>query len=156
DGLHPRRVLGRDDNRARPAALDPGAVGAAAERRDLRRLPRRRAAASRRILRPQRGADVMGRRDKLTPQLLAIAVLAVIWIGLGFVVSNSYYQLILTLVPIWAAMGLSWNVLSGYTGLVSFGHASFFGLGAYTVTLAMTNWDVTPWLGIPLGTLVGV
>jgi branched-chain amino acid transport system permease protein len=53
-------------------------------------------------------------------------------------------------------MGLSWNVLSGYTGLVSFGHASFFGLGAYTVTIALVRFDVTPWLGIPLGTLVGV
>jgi branched-chain amino acid transport system permease protein len=71
-------------------------------------------------------------------------------------VSNSYYQLMLTLVPIWAVMGLSWNVLSGYTGLVSFGHASFFGLGAYTVTIALVRFDMTPWLGIPLGTLVGV
>jgi branched-chain amino acid transport system permease protein len=62
----------------------------------------------------------------------------------------------LTLVPIWAVMGLSWNLLSGYTGLVSFGHASFFGLGAYTVTIALVDFDVTPWLGIPLGMLVGV
>ena len=38
----------------------------------------------------------------------------------------------LTLVLVWATFGLSWNLLSGYTGLVSFGHAAFFGLGAYT------------------------
>jgi branched-chain amino acid transport system permease protein len=61
----------------------------------------------------------------------------------------------LTLVPIWAVMGLSWNLLSGYTGLVSFGHAAFFGLGAYTVTIALVNYDITPWLGIPLGMAVG-
>ena len=47
-------------------------------------------------------------------------------------VRNSYYQLMLTLVLVWACFGLAWNVLSGYTGLVSFGHAAFFGLGAYT------------------------
>ena len=41
----------------------------------------------------------------------------------------------LTLVLVWAIMGVAWNVFSGYSGLVSFGHASFFGLGAYTVTL---------------------
>jgi ABC-type branched-subunit amino acid transport system ATPase component/ABC-type branched-subunit amino acid transport system permease subunit len=52
-------------------------------------------------------------------------------------------------------MGLSWNLLSGYTGLVSFGHAAFFGLGAYTVTIALVDFDITPWLGIPLGMLVG-
>src|SRR6185312_14056405 len=39
--------------------------------------------------------------------------------------------------------------------LVSFGHASFFGLGAYTVTLLLVKFDLTPWFGIPLGMLVG-
>jgi len=52
-------------------------------------------------------------------------------------------------------MGLSWNLLSGYTGLISFGHAAFFGLGAYTVTIALVKFDITPWLGIPLGMIVG-
>jgi ABC-type branched-subunit amino acid transport system ATPase component/ABC-type branched-subunit amino acid transport system permease subunit len=52
-------------------------------------------------------------------------------------------------------MGLSWNLLSGYTGLISFGHAAFFGLGAYTVTIALVRYDITPWLGIPLGMIVG-
>ncbi|HET6520889.1 MAG TPA: branched-chain amino acid ABC transporter ATP-binding protein/permease, partial [Geminicoccaceae bacterium] len=65
------------------------------------------------------------------------------------------YQLMLTLVLIWAVMGLSWNVLSGYSGMISFGHASFFGLGAYTVTLALVHFNITPWLGIPLGMAVG-
>ena len=61
----------------------------------------------------------------------------------------------LTLVPIWAAMGLSWNILSGYSGLISFGHAAFFGLGAYTVTLMLVHWGVTPWIGIPATMLIG-
>ena len=96
-----------------------------------------------------------GRGDR-TRALIAIAAIGAIWLMIGLLVSNSYYQLMLTLVPIWAVMGLSWNLLSGYTGLVSFGHASFFGLGAYTVTIALVRFDVTPWLGIPLGMLVGV
>src|SRR4249920_1091841 len=96
-----------------------------------------------------------GRGDR-TRALIAIAAIGAIWLVIGLLVSNSYYQLMLTLVPIWAVMGLSWNLLSGYTGLVSFGHASFFGLGAYTVTIALVRFDVTPWLGIPLGMLVGV
>ncbi len=53
-------------------------------------------------------------------------------------------------------MGLSWNVFSGYSGLISFGHASFFGLGAYTVTLLLVKLDITPWIGIPIGMVVGV
>src|SRR5207342_46055 len=42
-----------------------------------------------------------------------------------------------------------------YGGLVSFGHAAFFGLGAYTVTLLLVHFNLTPWLGIPLGMVVG-
>ena len=94
-------------------------------------------------------------RRRLIAPLLVIAIVAITWISLGMVVANSYYQLMLTLVPIWAAMGLSWNLLSGYTGLISFGHAAFFGLGAYTVTIALVKFDITPWLGIPLGMIVG-
>jgi len=94
------------------------------------------------------------RRNLIAP-LLVIAIVAMAWIGLGMIVTNSYYQLMLTLVPIWAVMGLSWNLLSGYTGLISFGHAAFFGLGAYTVTIALVKFDITPWLGIPLGMIVG-
>ena len=57
-------------------------------------------------------------------------------------VTNSYYQLMLTLVLVWACFGLSWNILSGYTGLVSFGHAAFFGLGAYTTALGQIHFDL--------------
>ncbi len=86
---------------------------------------------------------------------LAIAVFAAAYlVAIGFTY-NSYYQLMLTLVPIWAVMGLSWNVLSGYSGLVSFGHAAFFGLGAYTVTLLFKEVGVTPWIGIPIAAGVG-
>ena len=87
--------------------------------------------------------------------LLPILVAALIYACLTLLVTNSYYQLMLTLVPIWAVMGLSWNLLSGYTGFISFGHAAFFGLGAYTVTIALVKFDITPWLGIPLGMIVG-
>jgi ABC-type branched-subunit amino acid transport system ATPase component/ABC-type branched-subunit amino acid transport system permease subunit len=94
------------------------------------------------------------RRSLLRP-LAVIAAAAAAWLLLGQMVHDSYYQLMMTLVPIWAVLGLSWNVLSGYTGLVSFGHASFFGIGAYTVTLALVQFDITPWFGIPIGMAVG-
>ncbi|MFI4986099.1 MAG: ATP-binding cassette domain-containing protein [Alphaproteobacteria bacterium] len=97
----------------------------------------------------------MAGRRRPSVALAAIAGLSLGWLALGLAVENSYYQLMMTLVPIWAVLGLSWNVLSGYTGLVSFGHASFFGLGAYTVTILLVRFDVTPWLGIPLGMVVG-
>jgi branched-chain amino acid transport system permease protein len=88
--------------------------------------------------------------------LAAIFWFAAVYLALGLIVRNEYYQLMLTLVLVWAIMGVAWNVFSGYSGLVSFGHASFFGLGAYTVTLLLVKVGLTPWLGIPIGMLVGV
>lgn len=70
-------------------------------------------------------------------------------------VADSYYQLMLTLVPVWAAVGVAWNVFSGYSGLVSFGHAAFFGLGAFTVTLLFVDLGITPWFGIVAAGCVG-
>ena len=92
---------------------------------------------------------------RLRRDALVFAALALAYLGLSGLVTNSYYQLMLTLVPIWAAMGLSWNLFSGYVGLTSFGHAVFFGLGAYTVALTLNFWDLSPWLGILLGVGVG-
>ena len=96
---------------------------------------------------------VPGRGPWRTAGLL-VAV-AVAWAGLSLLVSDRYYLLLLTLVPLWATFGTAWNVFSGYSGLVSFGHAAFFGIGAYTVTLALVAWGLTPWLGIPLGAVLG-
>jgi ABC-type branched-subunit amino acid transport system permease subunit len=98
----------------------------------------------------RQGASVRLRRDGI-----ALAVVTIGYLTFAAFVTNSYYQLILTLVPIWAVFGVSWNILSGYGGQLSFGHASFFGIGAFTVTLALVYWNLTPWLGIPLGMVVG-
>jgi branched-chain amino acid transport system permease protein len=97
----------------------------------------------------------LGSAPRLRRDLIALAVIAALYLLAAGLVHNSYYQLIMTLVPIWAVFGVSWNILSGYGGQLSFGHASFFGIGAYTVTLALVYLNLSPWLGIPLGMVVG-
>ncbi len=84
-----------------------------------------------------------------------MAAAALLYLALAGVVGNRYYQLIMTLVPIWATVGVAWNLFSGYSGLMSFGHAAFFGLGAYTVAIGLANFGITPWLGIPAAAVVG-
>ncbi len=93
----------------------------------------------------------MLRMRSLLPPLLFTLAYAVVSLG----VTNSYYQLILTLVPVWAVFGLSWNLLSGYTGLISFGHAAFFGIGAYATALGQIYFDISPWLLIPIAAVLG-
>ena len=84
-----------------------------------------------------------------------IAAFALGYGALALTVENEYYQLIMTVVLVWAVMGLAWNLLSGYSGLISFGHAAFFGLGAYFVALSQVAWSISPWFGIPLAALLG-
>jgi ABC-type branched-subunit amino acid transport system ATPase component/ABC-type branched-subunit amino acid transport system permease subunit len=96
------------------------------------------------------------RRRELGKQYLAIFAFAAAYLLIGWSVQNSYYQLIMTLVLIWATAGVSWNMLSGYSGMISFGHAAFFGAGGYTMTIAFVKFGITPWICIPLGVLAGV
>ena len=84
-----------------------------------------------------------------------IATCALLYLGFAWLIDDRYYQLILTITPIWAAVGVAWNLFSGYSGLVSFGHAAFFGIGAFTVALLQVHAGISPWFGIPLAGMAG-
>ncbi|NQU16182.1 MAG: branched-chain amino acid ABC transporter permease [Desulfobacteraceae bacterium] len=53
-----------------------------------------------------------------------------------------------------AYLGQSWNVLTGYTGHISLGHALYVGIGAYTSTFLAQTWGVSPWLGMWAGAIL--
>src|ERR1700755_1165669 len=54
-----------------------------------------------------------------------------------------------------ALVGQGWNVLGGYGGQYSFGHAAFFGTGAYVTAILQVHYGVTAWLGLAIGTAAG-
>ncbi|MGE5269883.1 MAG: ABC transporter permease subunit, partial [Thiohalocapsa sp.] len=98
----------------------------------------------------------MRTREETRRQLWAIFAVAAAILFLSFVVLQSaYYQLVLTQVLLWAVLSLAWNLLSGYSGYFSFGHAAFWGLGAYTVALGMIQLGLPPWVTIPCAAIVG-
>ena len=90
------------------------------------------------------------RRQRWTIAAVAAAVLV-----LSLILRSAYFELVLTQVLLWAVLSLGWNILCGYGGYSSFGHAVFWGLGAYTVALAMINLNLTPWVSIPFCAVVG-
>ncbi|MGQ9485020.1 MAG: branched-chain amino acid ABC transporter permease [Desulfosoma sp.] len=67
------------------------------------------------------------------------------------IVRSDYYQHVIILALIWVVIGSSWNLLAGFTGQVSFGHAIFFGLGAYTAGLCATKLGISAWWGMAFG-----
>jgi branched-chain amino acid transport system permease protein len=64
---------------------------------------------------------------------------------------SPYVVHILVLIVFFAFLGAAWNVLGGYAGQFSFGHAAFFGIGAYTSTLLLVKGGVSPWIGLLAG-----
>jgi branched-chain amino acid transport system permease protein len=69
---------------------------------------------------------------------------------------SRYYLHILVLIFLFAAAGESWNIIGGYGGQFSLGHAAFFGLGAYTSTMLFYYFEISPWLGMILGALLSI
>lgn len=67
------------------------------------------------------------------------------------VTTDPYFIHILILALMHAALTSSWNLLTGYAGLFSFGHQAFFGLGAYVSALMAMKLGLSPWLTLPLG-----
>ena len=86
------------------------------------------------------------------PHLFALAAIVVAGLlaALG-VRSAVVLDLVFTLL-LYAVLGQSWNWISGYAGNISFGHAIFFGCGAYASALCVTH-GLSPWLAIPAGAL---
>jgi branched-chain amino acid transport system permease protein len=88
---------------------------------------------------------------KKTPVAAIVAVAALALLPL--ILKDNYFLHLLILFLIWVIIGSSWNILAGYTGQVSFGHAAFFGLGSYVTIILYLKGGVAPWWGIPLGGL---
>jgi branched-chain amino acid transport system permease protein len=82
---------------------------------------------------------------KLLPLIIFAILLLVPLMGL-----STYVMHILILVLMWSVIGMAWNLLGGYTGQVSFGHAAFFGVGAYTAGLLYQHLGISAWWGLPV------
>jgi branched-chain amino acid transport system permease protein len=108
------------------AALDPGQTKS-------KRLP----------VMPQRGAV----------SLFEVALL-VVCVALVAVQLPQNLRDVIVLTFLFGGLALAWNIAGGYAGLISFGHAAFFGVGAYTSTILFVHAGLSPWVGLWLGALL--
>jgi branched-chain amino acid transport system permease protein len=82
----------------------------------------------------------------------ATGLLLLLVFPLILVTSFSHHMMIL--IFMYALMAQSWNVVAGYSGQISLGHAIFFGIGAYSSTLLFAKYGITPWAGLLVGMLI--
>src|SRR5207245_6413319 len=88
------------------------------------------------------------------PSRTAVLIWAVALLALPVVYSDAYVLRILTMTCIFAIFAASWDLLAGYTGQVNFGHALFFGAGAYATGLLSLRLGITPWATVWAGSAI--
>ncbi len=90
------------------------------------------------------------------PSRVAVILFFILLLVLPLITKDPYLLRIFTLTSIFAILAASWDLLSGFTGQMNFGHALFFGVGAYGAALLNLHLSIPPWGSIPLGALAAV
>jgi branched-chain amino acid transport system permease protein len=90
------------------------------------------------------------------PSRIVVFVFFVVLLAFPFLIEDLYLIRILTLASIFAIFAASWDLLSGFTGQMNFGHALFFGVSSYTAALLNLHLHIPTWGTIPLGALAAV
>jgi len=87
------------------------------------------------------------------PALALLAAFIVIPLTIGN--TTDIHNMIIYIL-IYAMVGEAWNLITGFTGQTSFGHAAYFGIGAYTSTVMLEYFHITPWIGMLVGGAIAV
>ncbi len=90
------------------------------------------------------------------PSRVIVGLFCIVLIGLPLINQDPYIVRIVILTSIFAILAASWDLLSGFTGQMNFGHALFFGVGAYSSALINLHAHIPPWGSVPLGAVVAV
>jgi len=86
---------------------------------------------------------------------MALAVLAALFLFPSFV-ESPYALHIMILLFLSTIQGEAWNIIGGYAGQYSVGHAAYFGAGAYTTMILMQSRQIPPWYGMIAGIIVAL
>lgn len=70
--------------------------------------------------------------------------------------ANDYLLTVLIVILYFAYTGIAWNILMGFAGQLSLGHALYVGLGAYTTAALYVHFGIGPWVGMPVAILISV
>lgn len=95
----------------------------------------------------------MNRLRGIDRDVAILVVATLVALPLPLLLSGAQQQVAVR-VLLFALLGVSWNVMGGYAGQFSFGHAAYFGLGAYTSAFLLVELGVSPWIGMLAGAAV--
>lgn len=94
------------------------------------------------------------RHSKSIMLILAAIILALAYPVSSALLGNRFWQHLLFMIFLTAALTGSYNILAGFAGQLSLGHSIFFGIGAYTSTLLLLNHHISPWIGMIIASIL--
>jgi branched-chain amino acid transport system permease protein len=77
--------------------------------------------------------------------------LILLFAAVPWIFPSPFFLHLMIMVLMWTVLGAAWNILGGFAGQVSFGHATFLGAGAYTTMILYLKLGIAPWFGIIAG-----
>ncbi len=94
-------------------------------------------------------------REPIAGRYKAMAALgALVLVAYPFVFDSPFPQHVVIMIFLYALMAQSWNIMAGYCGQISLGHAVFFGFGAYSSAFLFATYQISPWFGLVLGVVI--
>ena len=96
-------------------------------------------------------------KEKLTPKRIILAVLAIVAAAVVLIIPqvvSNYYVSILCQCLLFACFGVSWNMIGGYGAQISWCHSAFVAMGAYCNFIFASNFNISPWITMPLGMVI--
>ena len=96
-------------------------------------------------------------RAPATPLRRALhVILLLVLITFPYVFDSRFLQHVMIIMFMYALMAQAWNILAGFCGQISLGHATFFGIGAYSAGYLYFAYQISPWIGMLVGVLLAM
>ena len=88
------------------------------------------------------------------PKAYVSLILLIVMFLVPVVMGTPFWTNLFVLLFVFSALSVAWNIVGGYAGQLSLGHAVFYGIGGYTATLLTQNFGISPWFGMLAGAAI--
>jgi len=88
------------------------------------------------------------------PKTYVSLILLIAMFLVPVIMGTPFWTNLFVLLFVFSALSVAWNIVGGYAGQLSLGHAVFYGIGGYTATLLTQNFGISPWFGMLAGAVI--
>ncbi|MCZ8390088.1 ABC transporter permease subunit [Achromobacter xylosoxidans] len=92
--------------------------------------------------------------DFRSPKAYVSLILLIVMFIVPVATGTPFWTNLFVLLFVFSALSVAWNIVGGYAGQLSLGHAVFYGIGGYTATLLTQNFGISPWFGMLVGAAI--